>query len=106
MPDLRGKGMVVGVSTNVLTDGRVGPRIEKSEKGYMTEQDKKQALSQKRKAHRATACDTCGHPLAAHHCLGKCKSKNCRCYQFLSVSTRKSREAASSAGSTRAGARA
>jgi hypothetical protein len=40
LPDLRGKGMVVRVSRDVLTDGCVGPRIEKSEKGYVTEQDK------------------------------------------------------------------
>jgi hypothetical protein len=53
-------------------------------------EEKKQALSQKRKAHRATPCDTCSHPLASHHSLGKCKNKNCRCARFLSVATRKS----------------
>lgn len=50
----------------------------------MTEQEKKQALSQKRKAHRAMRCDTCGDPLASHHCFGKCKNKNCRCKRFVS----------------------
>src|SRR5215471_7916352 len=57
----------------------------------MAENEKKQALSQKRKAHRATPCDSCGHPLASHHALGKCKNANCRCTRFVSELKRKSR---------------
>jgi hypothetical protein len=63
----------------------------------MAEQEKKQTLSQKRKAHRATPCDNCGDPLASHHGLGKCKNKNCRCTRFVSVLNRKSREQGKSA---------
>jgi hypothetical protein len=33
---------------------------------HTAEQEKKRALSQKRKAHRPTPCDNCGHPLASH----------------------------------------
>ena len=53
----------------------------------MNELEKK--LSDKRKAHRATKCGTCGDPLASHHGLGKCKNKNCRCYRFVSVAMRR-----------------
>jgi len=55
----------------------------------MAEDEKKRALSQKRKAHRATPCDTCGHPLSSHHALGTCKNANCRCTRFVSESMRK-----------------
>ena len=57
----------------------------------MPEVERKQALSLKRKAHRATQCDSCGHPLASHHALRKCKNAICRCSRFVSESTRKSR---------------
>jgi hypothetical protein len=57
----------------------------------MAEQEKKQTLSHKRKSHRATPCDNCGHPLASHHCLGTCKNKNCRCARFVSELKRRGR---------------
>jgi len=68
------------------------PRVCRSVTGKvrMADKEKQVALSQKRKAHRATPCDTCSHPLASHHALGKCKNKNCRCYRFVSLATRKS----------------
>jgi hypothetical protein len=69
----------------------------------MVEQEKKQTLSQKRKSHRATPCDNCGHPLASHHCLGTCKNKNCRCARFVSELKRRSREQGKSARGANAG---